>query len=165
MHKYVVESSFPFNLHPGYMNIVTKAMVKPLPEYVTKISLENTELHEQISMYKDFARDIAHALGMRLDARLCEYVEELKANESQRSLLRLKSREIIEALVKEWNDAKEELENAEERLEASADEIQNLKEQIVKLQHVLRAYNSEMQKLKDTQNNIKSLVEANFFAP
>lgn len=45
---------------------------QPLPSYVSQLAVENTELHETVSVYKDFVASLCHTLNMSLESALPE---------------------------------------------------------------------------------------------
>lgn len=47
-----------------------KQTQQPLAEYISKQALENTELHKQIGVYREFVQNLCHDLGLSLQSDL-----------------------------------------------------------------------------------------------
>ncbi len=54
------------------MGLATMVPMQPLPAYVSQLAIENTELHDTVSVYKDFAASLCHTLGVSLELTLPE---------------------------------------------------------------------------------------------
>lgn len=52
--------------------------VETLPEYVSRLAVENSELHATVSLFKDFVRDICHSLEMSLESNPQDLLNRIK---------------------------------------------------------------------------------------
>lgn len=92
----------------GYYTDVKKLNPQPLPSYVSELAVQNSELSEQITQYKDFVTSVCHALGVSLSLTQGEIVNEIH---------RLKRR--FGEVEKELGHAAERLEQKERLLQAA----------------------------------------------
>lgn len=115
----------------GYNLDIKKLTPQPLPSYVSELAIQNSELSETVSQYKDFVTSVCHALGVSLSLTQGEIVNEIhrlkrRFGEVEKELLftveRLESVKAIEndrrvGLLQDKDELKKQLTEAAERLE------------------------------------------------
>lgn len=75
----------PLLVRPYLNNAMVKIDTQPLPAYVSQLAVENTELHDTVSVYKDFAASLCHTLNMSLESALPDIAARVSKLQEQKT--------------------------------------------------------------------------------
>lgn len=156
---------------------VKKINPQPLPAYVSELAVQNSELSETVSQYKDFVTSICHALGVSLSLTQGEIINEIhrlkrRFSEVEKELLftveKLESVKAIEndrrvGLLQDNGRLKHELELATEweaagkrQLELRFEELRKVTD---KLAEAYKESEELYKKLEDKEELLQAAVE------
>lgn len=157
---------------------------QPLPAYVSELAVQNSELSETVSQYKDFVTSVCHALGVSLSLTQGEIVNEIhrlkrRFSEVEKELLftveRLETVKAIEndrrvgllqdneELKKQLAEAAKELNATEFARQAAIDDSNYYKGLLYKLKHQFAEVDRDLRRAKESlearQDIFREVVE------